>query len=159
TTAYTCSDGVKNGAETAVDCGGSACAACAPTCTDGVKNGTETGVDCGGSCAACAPTCTDGVMNGTEPGIDCGGSCPACSSGTCTAATTNTTYSVDSVGTCFSFTAGGPNGQVLSIGNATVSNALTVQFYGGDNENASGTQCGAPKIDNVAADQLNNFAV
>ncbi len=24
-----------------------------PTCTDGIKNGTETGVDCGGSCNAC----------------------------------------------------------------------------------------------------------
>ena len=50
-----------------------------PTCTDGIKNGTETGVDCGGSCPnACVlpPTCTDGIMNGTETGIDCGGSCP-----------------------------------------------------------------------------------
>ncbi len=27
------------------------------SCTDGIKNGTETGVDCGGSCSAC-PTCT-----------------------------------------------------------------------------------------------------
>jgi endo-1,3(4)-beta-glucanase len=26
---------------------------CAPTCTDGVQNGTETGIDCGGPCAAC----------------------------------------------------------------------------------------------------------
>jgi hypothetical protein len=26
----------------------------APTCSDCVKNGTETGVDCGGSCAPCA---------------------------------------------------------------------------------------------------------
>lgn len=24
-----------------------------PTCTDGIKNGTETGIDCGGSCSAC----------------------------------------------------------------------------------------------------------
>lgn len=27
-----------------------------PTCSDGVKNGDETGIDCGGSCAACAVT-------------------------------------------------------------------------------------------------------
>lgn len=27
-----------------------------PSCTDGVRNGTETGVDCGGSCAACPVT-------------------------------------------------------------------------------------------------------
>jgi len=30
-----------------------------PTCTDGIKNGTETGVDCGGTCAPCQPTCVD----------------------------------------------------------------------------------------------------
>ena len=57
----------------------------APTssCTDGVRNGAETGVDCGGSCAACAPvaSCTDGVRNGAETGVDCGGSCAACTTG------------------------------------------------------------------------------
>ena len=76
----TCSDGLKNGTETGVDCGGSCPNACeaAPTCTDGLQNGTETGVDCGGVCTPCvsAPTCTDGVQNGTETGVDCGGSCP-----------------------------------------------------------------------------------
>ena len=25
-----------------------------PTCSDGIKNGDETGVDCGGSCSACS---------------------------------------------------------------------------------------------------------
>ncbi len=52
-----------------------------PTCTDGVQNGNETGVDCGGDCAACPPepTCNDGVQNGDETGVDCGGSsCAAC---------------------------------------------------------------------------------
>jgi len=76
--APTCEDGVLNGDETGVDCGGS-CAAC-PTCDDGVLNGDETGVDCGGSCAAC-PTCDDGVLNGDETGIDCGGSCSPCDTG------------------------------------------------------------------------------
>ena len=49
----------------------------APTCSDGIQNGTETGIDCGGTCAACPvePTCTDGVQNGDEEGVDCGGSC------------------------------------------------------------------------------------
>jgi endoglucanase len=89
--ASSCTDGVRNGTETGVDCGGS-CAACAPvaSCTDGVRNGTETGVDCGGSCAACAPvaSCTDGVRNGAETGVDCGGSCAACTTGgTCQART------------------------------------------------------------------------
>lgn len=50
------------------------------TCTDGIQNGDETGVDCGGDCAACA-TCTDGIQNGDETGVDCGGSCPACPEG------------------------------------------------------------------------------
>jgi hypothetical protein len=33
-----------------------------PTCNDGIQNGDETGVDCGGTnCPAC-PTCTDGIL-------------------------------------------------------------------------------------------------
>ena len=52
-----------------------------PTCTDGIQNGDETDVDCGGStCDPCPePTCTDGKQNGAETGIDCGGpDCPEC---------------------------------------------------------------------------------
>lgn len=54
--------------------------AAAPTCTDGVQNGNETGVDCGGpDCPTCPPSCTDGIQNGNETGVDCGGpDCPAC---------------------------------------------------------------------------------
>ena len=77
----TCTDGIQNGNETGVDCGGS-CAPCMtmPTCSDGIQNGNETGVDCGGSCAPCmmTPTCSDGVQNGNETGVDCGGSCTPC---------------------------------------------------------------------------------
>ncbi len=80
----TCTDGIKNGDETGIDCGGS-CAPCtvAPTCNDGIKNGDETGIDCGGSCEPCivASTCTDGIKNGNETGIDCGGSCAPCDNG------------------------------------------------------------------------------
>ncbi|MDC0304050.1 T9SS type A sorting domain-containing protein, partial [Flavobacteriales bacterium] len=56
-----------------------------PTCTDGLQNGDEEGVDCGGaSCDPCI-TCTDGIQNGDETGIDCGGSfCSPCSVGGCT---------------------------------------------------------------------------
>lgn len=79
----------------------------APTCTDGVRNGNETDVDCGGTCPGCAlgetcaehtdcslayctcpndvcscatPECDDGFQNGSEIDIDCG---PLCE-GTCT---------------------------------------------------------------------------
>jgi hypothetical protein len=57
------------------DCIGPAC-----TCNDGVQNGGETGVDCGGPCTACAaaPTCSDGIQNQGEQGVDCGGPCVAC---------------------------------------------------------------------------------
>ena len=48
-----------------------------PSCSDGVQNGTETAVDCGGDCSAC-PICTDGIQNGSETGIDCGGDCGRC---------------------------------------------------------------------------------
>ena len=72
----TCNDGIQNGQETGVDCGGPTCPVC-PTCNDGIKNGDETGIDCGGSCAPC-PTCNDGIKNGNETGIDCGGSCGPC---------------------------------------------------------------------------------
>jgi hypothetical protein len=124
-------DGVKNGSETGVDCGGPV-AMCAtrcppgqgcgtgsdctsgvctgglcqmPSCTDNLKNGSETDVDCGGSgspmCPRCAandtclatsdcssplychattrvcttPLCTDSMKNGSETDVDCGGSC------------------------------------------------------------------------------------
>jgi|TARA_B110001469_G_scaffold27660_1_gene28361 hypothetical protein len=59
-----CDDGLHNGDEAGVDCGGAACRACAPTCFDGLQNGGETGVDCGGSCAFCIPSC--GVPNSPD---------------------------------------------------------------------------------------------
>jgi len=71
----TCSDGILNQNETAVDCGGP-CKPC-PTCSDGILNQNETDVDCGGVCPACQ-TCSDGIQNQGETGIDCGGPCQAC---------------------------------------------------------------------------------
>jgi hypothetical protein len=60
-------------------------------CDDGVKNGDETALDCGGSCPLCPGTCNidddcpdgycwegvcvschDGIQNGDETGVDCG---------------------------------------------------------------------------------------
>jgi hypothetical protein len=72
-------DGVKNGDETDVDCGGTK----APACTD--NKGCLVAPDCtssvcvGGICQPPSPT--DGVQNGDETGKDCGGAkapkCPA----------------------------------------------------------------------------------
>ncbi|MBE9508951.1 MAG: hypothetical protein IMY86_12995 [Chloroflexi bacterium] len=47
-----------------------------PQCYDGVRNGDETGVDCGGSCPigdCCANRAWDADLG--EGGVDCGGSC------------------------------------------------------------------------------------
>jgi hypothetical protein len=56
-----------------------------PTCNDGIQNGDETGVDCGGSSCPACPTCNDGIQNGDETGVDCGGSsCPPCGGGSST---------------------------------------------------------------------------
>lgn len=77
------------------------------SCSNEIKDGDETDIDCGGSCSACpnnkacsinndcqstycnpnnicsVPSCTDGWRNGNELGIDCGGSCSACQTPAC----------------------------------------------------------------------------
>ncbi len=53
----------------------------APTCDDGIQNGEEGGVDCGGN-SPCPDCCSNGVQDDDETGVDCGGlscaPCPAC---------------------------------------------------------------------------------
>jgi hypothetical protein len=70
-----CSDGIKDGNETAVDCGGN----CPSGCVNG--QGCLTDKDC--ASAVCDPvnnlcvatTCQDGIQDGSETGVDCGGTC------------------------------------------------------------------------------------
>ena len=76
----------------------------ANTCNDGVQNGSETDLDCGGTCPGCgvgklclttsdclmgegcdfttkrcdADACKDGLKNGGETDVDCGGTCSGC---------------------------------------------------------------------------------
>lgn len=110
-----CDDGIANGDEAGVDCGGSCPNACGPTCDDGIANGDEEGVDCGGSCPSACPTCNDGIANGDEEGIDCGGSCPdACAAPICVPsgegqACTDSTPCCSGTGNC---TKGKPNQRV-----------------------------------------------
>jgi hypothetical protein len=81
----TCSDGVKNGSETDIDCGGAACSKCGSGKSCGVAGDCSSGVCTAGQCAA--PTCTDTVKNQGESDVDCGGStsCSRCGPGkTCT---------------------------------------------------------------------------
>jgi hypothetical protein len=95
-----CTDAVKNGGETAIDCGGGGCPACPtgsgcflntdcatggcsggicqPSCTVGTQ--CASGVCTGGFCRV--PNCADLVQNGAETGIDCGGgTCLRCDTG------------------------------------------------------------------------------
>ena len=74
----TCDDGVQNGTETDVDCGG-ACGACDDGLSCNLPEDCTSGVCEGGSCAV--PTCDDGVQNGNESDVDCGGACGACDDG------------------------------------------------------------------------------
>ncbi len=74
-----CSNGVRDGDETAVDCGGATCGACpGATCTEAstCQSGT-----CGGNQTCGAATCADGLHNGNEAGVDCGGACAAAHNG------------------------------------------------------------------------------
>ncbi|MCL2779328.1 MAG: hypothetical protein FWD73_15140 [Polyangiaceae bacterium] len=79
--AASCTDGVKNGAETDIDCGGSLCPACADdqAC---IESTDCTSKHCGDDGVCIAPAPDDGIQNGDETDIDCGGSiAPKCEEG------------------------------------------------------------------------------
>jgi hypothetical protein len=73
-----CSNGMKDGKETDIDCGGN----CTP-CADG--KGCTLGSDCADKVclnATCSPpSCNDNFQNGSESDVDCGGTCSACGQG------------------------------------------------------------------------------
>jgi hypothetical protein len=76
----TCTDGVLNGSELGVDCGGGSCPGCAvgSRCNEGADCST---LVCTGE--RCAPArCDDLIKNQDEADVDCGGSCDqSCSAG------------------------------------------------------------------------------
>ena len=150
--APTCDDGVQNGSETGVDCGGPDCAPCAtcndgiqnqgetgvdcggpcadcPTCDDGVQNGSETGIDCGGpDCAPCA-TCNDGIQNGSETGVDCGGpDCAPCNTG-CNGTEVTLTLVLDNYPGETTWTLSGPNGAVASGSGYNTANSTVTETF------------------------------
>jgi hypothetical protein len=47
-------------------------------CNNGIKDGLETGIDCGGVCGPCLPFCENGIQDNGEMGLDCGGTCKPC---------------------------------------------------------------------------------
>ena len=73
-------DGVKDGEETDVDCGGKFAPKCAPGKTCNESNDCQSAICNGGTCAEPSPT--DGVKNGDESDVDCGGKvAPKCDAG------------------------------------------------------------------------------
>ncbi|MCC6556406.1 MAG: DUF4215 domain-containing protein [Polyangiaceae bacterium] len=78
--APTCGDGVQNGQETDLDCGGPACVKCADLLACGFGTDCLSGICHNGHCKV--PACNDHVANGQETDVDCGGpACPDCATG------------------------------------------------------------------------------
>ncbi len=74
TTQPHCFNGVKDGDETDVDCGGD----CTPChCFNGTQDQGENDTDCDGGCYPCH--CKNFIKDYTETGTDCGGDCVPCS--------------------------------------------------------------------------------
>ncbi len=70
-----CFDGVKNGSETDIDCGGTCQAKCGANKVCAIAGDCQSGA-CRAGVLTCAPDqCSDGRLNGSETGIDCGGTC------------------------------------------------------------------------------------
>ncbi len=93
-----CSDGVKNGSETDIDCGGGVCTSCADTKMCAAGADCQSGVCTGFICRA--PSCNDLVKNGNETDVDCGGTCAPCGTGKICSVATDCTSRVCTGGTC-----------------------------------------------------------
>ena len=68
-----CDDGLVEGGETDVDCGGTACAPCEGGQRCSADRDCVTNYCAGGICGRAS--CADGVRNGNECAVDCGGDC------------------------------------------------------------------------------------
>lgn len=96
----TCTDGVRDGEESDIDCGGPSCAPCElsracftnddcqtqrcaskvcakGTCADGRRDGDESDVDCGGSCGGCADALSCGAPTDCASRVCAGAQCAA----------------------------------------------------------------------------------
>ena len=115
-----CSDGVQNGDEAGIDCGGSKCPPCHPcglieVCNNGKDDNCDGQVDCADWYCENDPYCVgircgDGLQNQGETGIDCGGPCSPCPA-TCTDGIKNQGETVtDCGGPCVGLLGYCPNG-------------------------------------------------
>ncbi len=86
-----CNNGVQDGTETDIDCGGASgggtCAACDTGKSCIADADCSSGACTNGACIRALPaTCSDGIYDGDETaGVDCGGSCLQCTAEACSA--------------------------------------------------------------------------
>jgi len=78
--AVSCGDGVRNGSELLIDCGGGSCPGCADGSACSANADCSSGV-CDANARCASPSCSDGVRNGREADVDCSGGCPGCATG------------------------------------------------------------------------------
>jgi len=140
--APTCTDKVKNGNETDVDCGGGTCVKCADTKGCAKASDCQSGVCTAGKCQA--PSCTDKVKNGKETDTDCGGACSGCATGKTCKKATDCASSYCSKGQCASYPANCK--QVLALNSTAPSGTYKVDPDGPGGKSPFSVYC-----DNVTA--------
>jgi len=132
--AISCTDGVLNGEETQVDCGGTVCRGCAPGGACVVPGDCLSGLCTDSTCDA--PDCTDSVINQDETDTDCGGTiCSACTAGEMCVADSDCDEEACDTGVCVSCSDGVANGIETDIdcGGMTCTDRCT-----------TGEMCGVP---------------
>jgi hypothetical protein len=112
-----CNDGLKDGTETDIDCGG-ACLASGLVCADGktcaATADCNSGYVSGCSMNVCFNECADGVKDGTETDVDCGGLCGGCADGKHCNSVSDCTGDICSNNTCFTTPPCGQSGDPCS---------------------------------------------
>lgn len=133
TNTISCTDGIQNGDETSIDCGGSQCAPCPILgCTDmDAHNYNAQATQDDSSCE----TCSDGIQNGDESGVDCGGTkCEPCNVLGCTNPDAHNydAQATQDDGSCETCTDGVQNGDETGVdcGGATCSQCYSVGDVG-----------------------------
>jgi hypothetical protein len=110
---FPCTDGVKDGSESDVDCGGNLCDPCANGKQCAIDEDCSSGFCGNGVCMT--PTCTDHIKNGNETDVDCGGgTCGPCQVGKVCALNSDCVSGLCQNGVCQSGTL--LNGQACASG-------------------------------------------
>ena len=106
-----CRNGVQDGSETDLDCGGTGCATVGKQCEAATSSSTANSclvdTDCNGSCMGnICVSCANLIKDGDETDIDCGGACGKCDHAQSTVVASDTTLCALTTTTDFGATAG-----------------------------------------------------